>query len=154
VQRYTPEWAYSVTTLEPALIRKTAREMANAAPSVIVHPGRHVTWYGDDTQRGRAVAILNGLLGSWGKRGGFYHKEKIKVPKFPHPPYPEPEWGWHSLAEDFPFAQMGLTQEIVRASIPEENTKHKVKAWFVSGTNLPISHCLISQMLDKAIQVA
>jgi hypothetical protein len=29
---------------------------------VIVHPGRHVTWYGDDTQRMRAVAILNALL--------------------------------------------------------------------------------------------
>ena len=78
-----------------------------------------------------------GLLGSWGKRGGFYNKEKIKVPKFPHPKYPHPKWGWHSLAEDYPFAQMGLTQEIIRASIPEEDTKHKVKAWFVSGTNLP-----------------
>ncbi|MCK7535190.1 MAG: hypothetical protein MZV63_31500 [Marinilabiliales bacterium] len=33
------------------MIRKTAREMADAAPAVIVHPGRHVTWYGDDTQR-------------------------------------------------------------------------------------------------------
>ena len=139
VQRYTPEWAYTVTTIEPALIRETAREMAKAAPAVIVHPGRHVTWYGDDTQRGRAVAILNGLLGSWGKRGGFYNKESIKIPKFPHPAYPEPKWGWHTLAEEYPFAQMGLTQEIIRASIPEENTEHKVKAWFVSGTNLPLS---------------
>jgi thiosulfate reductase/polysulfide reductase chain A len=125
--------------------------MANAAPAVIVHPGRHVTWYGDDTQRGRAVAILNGLLGSWGKRGGFYNKEKISVPDFPQPPYPEPKWGWHSLGEDFPFAQMGLTQEIVRASIPEENTKHKIKAWFVSGTNLP--NALPDRpLLDRAIQ--
>ena len=151
VQRYTPEWAYTVTTIEPAKIRETAREMAQAAPAVIVHPGRHVTWYGDDTQRGRAVAILNGLLGSWGKRGGFYYKESISIPKFPHPPYPEPEWGWHSLAEDFPLAQMGLTQEIVRASIPEENTKHKVKAWFVSGTNLPTS-LPNREMFDKAVQ--
>jgi thiosulfate reductase/polysulfide reductase chain A len=136
VQQYTPEWAYTITTIKPDIIRKTAREMAEAAPAVIIHPGRHVTWYGDDTQRGRAVAILNGILGSWGKRGGFYNKEKIKIPKFPSPAYPKPSWGWHSLAEDFPFAQMGLTQEIIRASIPEENTKHKVKAWFVSGTNL------------------
>ena len=151
VQRYTPEWAYTVTTIEPSVIRKTAREMANAAPAVIIHPGRHVTWYGDDTQRGRAVAMLNGLLGSWGKRGGFYHKEKISIPKYPHPPYPEPNWGWHSLGEDFPLAQMGLTQEIVRASIPEEKTKHKVKAWFVSGTNLP--NALPDRpMLDRAIQ--
>ena len=32
--------------------------MAGAAPSVIIHPGRHVVWYGDDTQRERAMAIL------------------------------------------------------------------------------------------------
>jgi thiosulfate reductase/polysulfide reductase chain A len=151
VQRYTPEWAYTVTTIEPALIRKTAREMADAAPAVIVHPGRHVTWYGDDTQRGRAVAILNGLLGSWGKRGGFYHKEKIKIPTYPHPPYPEPKWDWRTLAEDYPFAQMGLTQEIIRASIPEENTRHKVKGWFVSGTNLPLA-IPDRPMMDKAVQ--
>ncbi len=60
---------------------KTAREMAHAAPAVIVHPGRHVTWYGDDTQRIRAVAILNALLGSWGSRGGFYMKESVHLPK-------------------------------------------------------------------------
>ncbi|HEX2934749.1 MAG TPA: molybdopterin-dependent oxidoreductase, partial [Bacteroidales bacterium] len=63
VKDYTPEWAYGITTLEPELIRRTAKEMANASPAVIVHPGRHVTWYGDDTQRVRAIAILNALLG-------------------------------------------------------------------------------------------
>jgi thiosulfate reductase/polysulfide reductase chain A len=65
VKNMTPEWAYGITTIDPTVIRETAREMANAAPAVIVHPGRHVTWYGDDTQRLRAVAILNALLGSW-----------------------------------------------------------------------------------------
>jgi thiosulfate reductase / polysulfide reductase chain A len=150
VKPFTPEWAYGITTLEPALIRKTARAMAQAAPAVIVHPGRHVTWYGDDTQRGRAVAILNGILGSWGKRGGFYLKEKVKIPKFPHPPYPVPEWGWEELGEEFPFAQMGLTQEIIRASIPGENTKHQLKAWFVSGTNL-ISTIPETDKLMKAL---
>jgi thiosulfate reductase / polysulfide reductase chain A len=99
VLNFTPEWAYSITTIKPDVIRKTAREMANAAPSVIVHPGRHVTWYGDDTQRARAEAILNALLGSWGRRGGFYFKEKISVPKYPQPKFPEPKWGWHNIGE-------------------------------------------------------
>ena len=151
VQQYTPEWAYGITTLEPALIRKTAREMANAAPAVIVHPGRHVTWYGDDTQRERAIAILNGLLGSWGKRGGFYNREKIPVPKFPHPPYPKPQWNWKNLAEKFPAADYALSQEIVRASVPEENTQYRVKAWIVSGTNLIQAfphHTLVKKALD------
>ena len=64
VKEFTPEWAYGITTINPDLIRKSAKEMANASPAVIIHPGRHVTWYGDDTQRVRAIAILNALLGS------------------------------------------------------------------------------------------
>ena len=51
----TPEWAYGITTIKPDVIRKTAREMCNAAPAVIIHPGRHVTWYGDDTQRANVL---------------------------------------------------------------------------------------------------
>ena len=151
VKNFTPEWAYGITTIEPKIIRQTANEMAQAAPAVIVHPGRHVAWYGDDTQRARAVAILNGLLGSWGKRGGFYLKEGKKVPKYPSPAYPKPKWSWETLAEGYPLAQMGLTQEIIRASIEAENTEHKIKAWFVSGTNLPKSipnKSMLEQALD------
>ena len=58
--------------LDPEQIRRTARMMAGARPATLVHPGRHVTWYGNDTQRSRAIAILNALLGSWGRKGGFF----------------------------------------------------------------------------------
>ncbi len=136
VKDYTPEWAYGVTTIKPKEIRKTARVMAAAAPSTIIHPGRHVTWYGDDTQRARAIAILNGLLGSWGRRGGFYFKEKISIPKFPHPPYPKPKWGWEQIGENYPFAEMGITNELIRASIPSKENKYPIKGWVVAGTNL------------------
>ena len=83
VKDMTPEWAYGITTIKPDIIRETAREMAAASPSVIIHPGRHVTWYGDDTQRSRAIAILNALLGSWGRRGGFYNPEAVHLPEYP-----------------------------------------------------------------------
>ncbi len=136
VKPFTPEWAYGITTIKPEEIRKTARTMAAAAPSVIIHPGRHVTWYGDDSQRSRATAILNGLLGSWGNRGGFYFKEKISIPKYPHPKYPEPKWGWHDLGKQYPFAEMGITSELVKATIPNKDNKHPIKAWMVAGTNL------------------
>jgi len=136
VSQFTPEWAFGITTIEPEEIRETARAMAHAAPAVIVHPGRHVVWYGDDTQRERAIAILNGLLGSWGRKGGFYFKESISVPNYPHPPYPHPKWDWKNIGENYPLAQMGLTNEIIRNSIPKENPKYPVKAWMVAGTNL------------------
>jgi thiosulfate reductase/polysulfide reductase chain A len=136
VKNMSPEWAYGITTIKPHIIRETARVMADASPSTIIHPGRHVTWYGDDTQRARAMAILNALLGSWGRRGGFYLKEKLSLPKFPHPPYPHPKWSWETLGEKYPLAGMGITTEIIKASIPEEAGEHQVKAWIIAGTNL------------------
>jgi len=140
VKDMTPEWAYGITTIEPSLIRKTAREMAGNAPAVVIHPGRHVVWYGDDTQRERAMAILTALLGAWGKRGSLYIPEALSIPKFPQPEYPEPEWMWKDLLEDkFPLATMGITTDLMKASIPRYNYKHQVKAWMVGGTNLPLS---------------
>ena len=152
VRKFTPEWAYGITTMKPEEIRKTARAMGAASPSVIIHPGRHVVWYGDDTQRARAMAILNALLGSWGRRGGFYFKEKIKVPKYPHPKYPHPKWGWHEIGEKYPLAQMGITTEIINASIPSEDNKYPVKAWMVAGTNITKSipnKKLLEQAIDE-----
>ena len=151
VQNFTPEWAYSITDLTPKMIRDSAREMAKAAPSVIVHPGRHVTWYGDDTQRSRAIGMLNALLGSWGRRGGFYFNEKAKVPKFPSPEYPEPAWTAKDLNVNFPFAKQGVTNEVIRASIPGEHVTHEVKAWVVAATNLTYSVPAEKERMLKAI---
>ncbi len=140
VKNKTPEWAYGITTINPDLIRKTAREMAAASPATIVHPGRHVAWYGDDSQRERAIAILNALLGSWGRRGGFYFKEAVSVPKFPHPKYPHHKWDWKdNLDGKYPLSAMGITQELLKASIPEYGYKHQIKSWIVAGTNLPLT---------------
>jgi thiosulfate reductase/polysulfide reductase chain A len=140
VRPMTPEWAYGITTIKPHLIRETAREMANASPAVIVHPGRHVTWYGDDTQRLRAVAILNALLGSWGRRGGFYFKESIEVPELPHPEYPKPRWSWRdTLGERFPLANTAVTNTFIDASLPSGGREPKLRAWLVAGTNLPVA---------------
>jgi thiosulfate reductase/polysulfide reductase chain A len=137
VKTYTPEWAYGITTITPDLIRKTAREMADAAPAVIVHPGRHVTWYGDDTQRVRAVAILNALLGSWGRRGGFYRPAKMTVPSYPLPEFPVPARFWQdAFPGKFSVAMGVVSNALIDASVPENNPAFPVKGWIVSGTNL------------------
>ena len=149
VKNYTPEWAYGITTLKPELVRQTAREMANAAPSAIIHPGRHTSWYGDDVQRSRAIAILNALLGTWGARGGIFFKEGIKIPDFPHPAYPKPAWSWQeTLNGRYPFAKEAVTNTIIEASIPGEGKKHLIKGWFVSGTNLIVSIPLKEQLMQ------
>jgi len=152
VKDFTAEWAYGITTIKPDLIRKTAKEMADAAPAVIVHPGRHVTWYGDDTQRIRAVAILNALLGSWGRRGGFYRPAKfelssIKVPSFN---VPSKTWG-DAFPGKYPIASSPVSNALIDASIPENNPTYPIKGWIVNGTNL-ISTIPNTANTIKAIQ--
>ncbi len=131
----TPEWAYPETTLDPELIRETAREMARHRPATLVHPGRHVTWYGDDAQRSRAIALLNALLGSWGRKGGFYAPVSMEVPPYPYPPYPKPARDRVDNPErKYPFAGGALTTGIRDATLTGE--PYPIKGWFVYATNL------------------
>lgn len=137
VKNMTPEWAYGITTIKPEVIRATAKEMADASPAVIVHPGRHVTWYGDDTQRLRAVAILNAILGSWGRRGGFFRPDRATVPAYPHPPFPEPKRSWRdAFPGKYRLADLALASGICEATIPTTARDCSFKGWIVNGTNL------------------
>jgi thiosulfate reductase / polysulfide reductase chain A len=132
---YTPEWAYPVTTIAPEAIRETAREMARHRPASLVHPGRHVTWYGDDTQRSRAIALLNALLGTWGRQGGFYAPSSLPVPPYPYPPYPEPQRGKaDNPGARYPFAEETLTNGLREATIT--GRPYPVRGWMVYATNL------------------
>jgi thiosulfate reductase / polysulfide reductase chain A len=137
VKDFTPEWAYGITTIKPDLIRKTAKEMADASPAVIVHPGRHVTWYGDDTQRIRAIAILNALLGSWGRRGGFYRPARYELAQPQIPEFKESSRTWADLFPGkYPVASSVPTNALIDGSIPENNPGYPVKGWIVNATNL------------------
>ncbi|MEO8501527.1 MAG: molybdopterin-dependent oxidoreductase [Vicinamibacteria bacterium] len=132
---FTPEWAYPETGIEPEVIRETAREMARHRPATLVHPGRHATWYGDDTQRSRAIALLNALLGSWGRKGGFYAPSSMDVPAFPYPPYPASTRGKvDNPGKRYPFANESITTGIREATITGK--PYPVKGWFVYATNL------------------
>ena len=117
------------------MIRETAREMARYRPATLVHPGRHATWYGDDAQRGRAVALLNALLGSWGRKGGFYQPASMNVPAYPYPPYPKPEKGKVDNPDHrYPFASEAITTGIREATITGK--PYPVKGWVTYATNL------------------
>lgn len=136
ILQYTPEWAYIETGIEPEIIVETAREMARYKPATLVHPGRHVNWYGDDAQRSRAIALLNALLGSWGRKGGFYVPYSYSIPKYPYPPYPElKKEPLDNPNGKYPFA----TGEQISTGIREATITGKpypIKGWFIYGTNL------------------
>ncbi|MDZ7623047.1 MAG: molybdopterin-dependent oxidoreductase [Ignavibacteriaceae bacterium] len=136
VSQYTPEWAYIETGIDPEVIRETAREMARYKPATLIHPGRHVTWYGDDAQRSRAIALLNALLGSWGRKGGFYMPYTYSIPKYPYPAYPELK----KEPVDNPDKKFAFAEgEQISTGIREATITGKpypIKGWFIYGTNL------------------
>lgn len=137
VKDKTPDWAYLETGIDPALIRETARELAKNAPASLVHPGRHVVWYGNDTQRSRAIAIVNALLGNWGKRGGFYLPASMPLAGYPAPPPPHGDA--YKPRQTFPLATQPCAYDVCDASAAKEGSAPTVKAWIVYGCNVPLT---------------
>ena len=117
----TPEWAWTQTGIAPEQIVETARLIAGARPAALIHPGRRTAWYGDDTQRGRAIAIVNALLGNWGRRGGFYLPDAMSIPSYgvkakpAHKPKTSPDMPKGTV---YPFAAKTLAHGLRDASIP------------------------------------
>jgi thiosulfate reductase/polysulfide reductase chain A len=132
----TPEWAYPLTGIKPELIRETARFIASFKPASLIHPGRRTTWYGDDTQRVRAQAILAALLGSWGRRGGFILPSAMELPKFPYTKYAyAPKDKADKPKSLYPLADETLASGLCDATMPGKSA-YPLKAWLVYGTNL------------------
>lgn len=87
VQEFTPEWAAEITDLPAELIQETALVMSDNLPQSVIMPGRHVTWYGNDTQRMKAIFTINSLLGAYGREGGLYFNKSPYIESYPHPPF-------------------------------------------------------------------
>ena len=137
-RRFSPS-RRSGRTRKPASIRRpiraTAREMARYRPATLIHPGRHSSWYGDDAQRSRAIALLNALMGSWGRKGGLYMPASMDIPAYPHPPYPKPESPTvDNPGNKYPFADESISTGIREATLTGE--PYPIKGWLVYATNL------------------
>ncbi len=132
----TPEWAAAETGVDAQLIRTTAREFARHRPASLIHPGRRVVWNGDDTQRSRAVALLNALLGNWGRKGGLYLAAGMKIAPYPlpKPPGSDKPKADNPNGEKYPFADEAVTTGLREATITGK--PYPIKGWFVYSTNL------------------
>jgi len=137
VREFTPEWAEAITELPARQIRETARAMGEAKPAVALHPGRHTTWYGNDTQRARAMAIVTALLGAWGRKGGIFLPTPLKRGTFSLPPFPESKRGRADGAGTrYPLAseEQGVTNGLVEATLTAK--PYPIKGWVVYGQNV------------------
>ena len=87
----TPEWAESISTVPAEDIARIAREFAAAAPQATTMCNRGSSAHVNGYQNDRAIILLNGLVGSVGKRGGWCWMytggiDKNQVPLPPQPP--------------------------------------------------------------------
>lgn len=146
----TPEWAFPITGIEAETIRETARFIAAHRPASLVHPGRHATWYGDDTQRLRAVAILAALLGSWGRRGGYVLPGSMGLPKYPGKRVPAVSAADRKEPSLYPLADETLASGVCDATIPGR-APYQLHGWMVYGTNL-LQSLPDPRNVEKAIQ--
>jgi thiosulfate reductase / polysulfide reductase chain A len=136
IKTYSPEWAAKETGIEAAVIRATAREFASRRPATLIHPGRRVNWNGDDTQRSRAIALLNALLGNWGRKGGIFMSTHMDVAGYPLPKYPTSDKpkADNPNKEKYPFAHEAVTTGIRDATLTGK--PYPIKAWWVYSTDL------------------
>lgn len=86
----TPAWAEEITTVPAATIERVARELATTKPALVdvwSGPGQQ----SNGVQGGRAVALLNALIGSWDRLGGMVIPDKRGSKHFEPTPPPEAE---------------------------------------------------------------
>jgi thiosulfate reductase/polysulfide reductase chain A len=137
VKQYTPEWASKECEIPAENIRRIARELAAAAPSSMVYPGRRTSDYTNSTQIRRAMAIVNALLGNWDQPGGLLAARQVglKSVQLPEAPFyddnPDDRIDYgkaHMLFEEegsFKYMRDGI--------IAQE--PYPVKGWFVYKYN-------------------
>ncbi|MGD8561784.1 MAG: molybdopterin-dependent oxidoreductase [Desulfarculaceae bacterium] len=70
VRPYTPQWAEEECGVPAAQIVAFCKQLAEAAPAVIWHPGWNTARYKDSFYVSRTAYLINGLLGSLGAKGG------------------------------------------------------------------------------------
>ncbi len=135
IAKYTPEWAEKISGIAADDIRRIGIEFAKAAPRAIAFTNRGSGAHYNGFNNDRAVVLLNAIVGSIGKVGGYcYTVEPTRVPPsvFPQPQPRPPAPKARSMIEnppDWPLAnkwQRMKVGQIVYQYLEEERAKLQV----------------------------
>ena len=109
LKQYTPEWAAKVSGLKADDISRIAKEFAAAAPAATTMCNRgssaHLNGYYND----RAIQLLNAIVGSVGKKGGWCWSPWGGLdPDYKTPPMPPSAKTWSVLEDppEYPLANV------------------------------------------------
>ncbi len=132
IKEWTLEKAAKECDVPAAQIKEVAELLAANMPNVSIHPGRHVSWYGNDFQRQRALACLTGVLGAFGVKGGFVPGKgpgglgKVGWPKHEG----EAEGNLREMAKVHHYSPPGTPTDLIRDAA-------------ITGKPYPIKGCVI-----------
>ncbi len=106
---HTPEWAEKISGIPAADIRRIALEFADAAPAATTMCNRGTSAHLNGFYNDRAIGLLNAVVGSVGKKGGWCWSPwggldpNVKTPKLP----PSPKtWSVLEDPPEFPLANV------------------------------------------------
>lgn len=106
---HTPEWAEKISGIPAADIRRIALEFADAAPAATTMCNRGSSAHLNGFYNDRAIQMLNAVVGSVGKKGGWCWSPwggldpNVKTPKLP----PSPKtWSVLEDPPEFPLANV------------------------------------------------
>jgi thiosulfate reductase/polysulfide reductase chain A len=139
IKPYTPEWCEAETGVPAADLIAFCEQLAEAAPSVIWHPGWMTARYSDSFWMTRTIYIINAMLGAIGAKGGLPFMNKpgnvgAKGLKSFMEIYPKPEGkradgiGWMDGRKHFD-AGPGLVHLAYEAAVAED--PYPIKAYIV-----------------------
>ncbi|MGE4559780.1 MAG: molybdopterin-dependent oxidoreductase [Desulfobulbus sp.] len=131
IKEWTLEKASKECEVPAAQIKEIADLLAANMPNVSIHPGRHVSWYGNDFQRQRALACLTGILGAFGVKGGFVPPKGPKgLAKISWPKGEEEEEPLREMLDVYHFSPPGTPTDLIRDTA-------------ITGNPYPIKGCVI-----------
>ncbi len=137
IKEWTLDKAAKECDIPADQIKEVADLLAANAPNVTIHPGRHVSWYGNDFQRERALACLTGLLGAVGVPGGFVKPKGpkgIKGKSWAHVEHEHPAMNIREELDIYPFTPPGTPTDLIRKAAVE-GKPYPIKGCVVWGQN-------------------
>lgn len=134
-KEWTLEKAAKECDIPAQQIKEVAELLAQNAPNVTIHPGRHVSWYGTDFQRERALACLTGLLGAFYVPGGFVPPKSPKVGRK----------SWPYIAEDVDDDSLNYDEyyDPIHPWSPPGTPTDLIRDAVLTGSPYPIKGCVI-----------
>ena len=137
IKEWTLDKAAKECDIPAAQIKEVTDLLADNAPNVTIHPGRHVSWYGNDFQRERALACLTGLLGAIGVPGGFVKPKGpkgVKGKSWAHVEHEHPAMDIREELDIYPFTPPGTATDLIRKAAVE-GKPYPIKGCVVWGQN-------------------